>query len=90
MFATLMVSRFAKNLRLDQFNVVDQILGYSAGSLERGFIFGRELKFNLVEYSDFDLTGDYSDRKSISEFVFTFNWGYISYSTKKQAVIALL
>lgn len=49
-----MINCFAKNPELDHFSVIDQILRYLAGSLEKGIIFGRKSKLNLVGYSNSD------------------------------------
>ena len=88
-FATSMVSRFAKNLSSEHFNAIDQILRYLARSCERGIIFGGEKELKLVGYSDSDWAGDHADRKSTSGFVFMLNGGPISYASRKQAVVAL-
>ncbi len=59
-----------KNQGPDHFNAVDQISRYLA---EKNIIFEGESKYNFIRYSDFDLAGDYINKKSISGFVFTLN-----------------
>lgn len=54
MFIMSIVSRFEKNLELDHFSAIVQILRYLAGSLEKNITFKRESKFNLIRYLDFD------------------------------------
>lgn len=64
-----MVSRFAKNLSSEHFNVIYQILQYLAGSHERSITFNGEKELKLVGYPDSDWAGDYADQKSTFGFV---------------------
>ena len=89
-FATFMVSRFTKNPSSEHFNAIDQILRYLAVSPERGITFGREKELKLIGYSDSDWAGYHADRNPTSRFIFMLNGGPISYTSKKQTVIALL
>ena len=84
-----MISPFAKNPSLEHFNVIDLILRYLAGSLERGITFGGEKELKQIRYSDSEWAGDHADRKSTSEFIFILNGGPIIYASKKQVVFAL-
>ncbi len=67
----------------------DHIIIYLASSSEKIITFGKKSEYNFIRYSDSDWVGDYSNRKSTSRFVFTFNKRTISYNSKKQVVIAL-
>ena len=89
-FATFIVSRFTKYPSWEHFNAINQILWYLAVSLERGIIFGREKELKLIGYSDSDWAGDHADWKPTSRFIFILNGGSISYTSKKQTVVALL
>lgn len=73
MFAISVVNYFTKNLGSNHFSVLDQILRYLANCLDKSITFGRESKFDLIRYSDFDWIRDHSDKKSASGFVFTLN-----------------
>ena len=53
-FAILIIGRFAKNLRLDYFNAVDQILKYLASNENRNIMFRKKPKFCLFWYLDFN------------------------------------
>lgn len=53
-------------------------------------MFGGKLIVYLFKYSNSDQAEDHADIKLISRFVFTLNRKPISYSSKKQAVVALL
>lgn len=84
-----MISQFVKNLRLDYFNAIDQILKELTNSQNRAIIFEKELKFCLFKYFNFEWAKDHTDRKSISGFILTLNERLIYYNTKKKAVIVL-
>jgi hypothetical protein len=65
---------------------------YIRGTLDFGLHFpiGTSNKGSvLIGYSDSDWSGDITDRKSTSGYVFKFNNAAISWCTKKQAVTAL-
>lgn len=51
MFATSMVSHFAKNPGPDYFSAIDEILRYLANSQDKGITFGRKPELCLVGYS---------------------------------------
>lgn len=50
LFAMSIVCYFTKNLRLDHFIAIDQILRHLASSLKKDIIFGKEFKRNLIWY----------------------------------------
>lgn len=89
MFATSMISWFAKNLRPNHFSAINQILTYLVDSQNRDITFGKKLELCLIRYFDSDWARDHTDKKLILWFVFTLNKGSIYYNSKKQAVIAL-
>lgn len=51
-FAISIVSHFAKNLGLDYFNVIVQILRSLTDSSKKSIIFGKKSKLKLVRYLD--------------------------------------
>jgi hypothetical protein len=68
---------------------LENIFIYLKKSSNKGIIFRKD-NCKLVGYSDFDWVDDCSDRRSINEYIFLFNNGLISWSSKKQKYIALL
>jgi hypothetical protein len=68
---------------------LEDIFAYLKRLSNKGITFRRG-NCKLIEYSDSDWTGDCSDRKLISEYIFLFNNGLISWSLKKQKCGALL
>lgn len=89
LFAISMVSCFAKNRKRDYFSIINQILRYIASSPKKDITFKEESELNFIRYSDSNSTRDHFDKKFISRFVFTLNKRFISFSLKKQVVLAL-
>ncbi|KAK8954017.1 hypothetical protein KSP39_PZI002015 [Platanthera zijinensis] len=73
----------------DHFTAAKRILRYVNGTRDHGqkYSSGGELK--LVGYSDSDYGGDVNDRKSTSGYAFNMGTAAFSWSSKKQATIAL-
>jgi len=81
----------------------DRVLRYLAGSKDVGLIFGSRngdavgdtrghgsvIEVECCAYADADWAGDHRDRKSISGWVAKINGDPISWSSKKQRVVAL-
>ncbi|XP_072066584.1 secreted RxLR effector protein 161-like [Arachis hypogaea] len=66
-----------------------RILRYIKGTLNDGIYYENTNEVNLVGYTDSDWAGDIETRKSTSGFVFHLGSGAISWSSKKQPVVAL-
>jgi hypothetical protein len=87
-----LVSRFMSQPMKSHFLAAKRILGYINGTLQYGilFPFGNGCsKLELIGYSDADWCGDKIDRRSTTEFVFKLNGAPISWSSKKQSIVAL-
>jgi hypothetical protein len=63
-----------------------QILG---DNLQHGPILFYNFSYGLTSYADLDIAGDKSDSKSRSGFIFTYNKGCVSCTSKKQSTVAL-
>jgi hypothetical protein len=68
---------------------LEDIFAYLKELSNKGIIF-REGNCKLIEYFDSNWAGDCNNRRLISEYIFLFNNGPISWSSKKQKCIALL
>ena len=66
-----------------------RILRYIKCTLNDGIYYENTNEVNLVGYTDSDWVGDIETRKSTSGFVFHLGSGAISWSSKKQPVVAL-
>jgi len=87
------VSRFLSNPKQSYLVAAKRILRYLKGTLGYGLIFLHQSKegdhLQLLAYSDSDWSGDATDRKSTSGQVFLLSGSPISWSSKKQTVVAL-
>eukprot|EP00268_Persea_americana_P019377 TRINITY_DN19929_c0_g1_i4.p1 TRINITY_DN19929_c0_g1~~TRINITY_DN19929_c0_g1_i4.p1 ORF type:complete len:200 (+),score=44.70 TRINITY_DN19929_c0_g1_i4:123-722(+) len=66
-----------------------RILRYVAGTAELGIWYSKVSNFKLTGYTDSDHAGCMDDRRSTSGFLFNLGSGAISWSSKKQEVVAL-
>ena len=64
------------------------LLRYLKGTIDLGIEFSAELSSPLIAYSDASFDDDPDTSRSISGYVFMFNGGTISHSSKKQPVVA--
>jgi hypothetical protein len=87
-FAVSMVSRFASNPTPEHVTAAKRILRYLRGTLDYQLTYRGDLAA-LTGYSDADWAGDKETRRSTGGFVFNVGSGSISWSSKRQATVAL-
>ncbi|XP_048491380.1 secreted RxLR effector protein 161-like [Beta vulgaris subsp. vulgaris] len=83
------ISRFMHNPTQQHMGAAKRILRYVAGSVDFGIWYGKSSSFRLFGYSDSDWAGCSEERKSTSGYIFSLGPGAVSWSTKKQNVVAL-
>ena len=88
-FAVGLASRFMENPTEAHFQVVKRILRYVRSTVEFGVMYKRGGDNELEVYTDSDYAGDLDDRRSTSGFVFLIAGGAVSWSSKKQPIVAL-
>ncbi|KAL8160151.1 hypothetical protein V2J09_001688, partial [Rumex salicifolius] len=90
MFVVGLLSRYmARPTRL-HLQAAKRVLRYLKGTMEFGIWYRKGLKNGrLIGYTDSDHAGDKDDRKSTSGYVFFLAGGAVSWSSKKQPVVAL-
>ncbi|KAK2370871.1 putative mitochondrial protein [Trifolium repens] len=91
-YAVGSVSRFMSNPKASHMVAAKRILRYLKGTHDYGLAFPRskmESKFELEGFSDSDWCGDKDDRRSTSGMWFRFRNSPISWSSKKQSIVAL-
>ena len=88
-YAVGVVSRHMQNPTKHHFGTAKRILNYIAGTADYGVWYGSSKNFNLIGYSDSDWAGCTEDRKSTSGHLFTLGTSAVSWSSKKQATVAL-
>ena len=59
------------------------------GTWNHGILYSPTKKYDLIGYTDSDWAGDVETRKSTSGYVFYFRNKIISWSSKKQLIVAL-
>lgn len=91
-FATLVVSRFAKNPSRQHTEAVKTVKRYLKATKTVGITYGGDEGGDLIikGYFDSDWAGDHATRKSTSGFIFMLNGGPVSgWGSKRQATVAL-
>ena len=83
------LSQFMKNPSNEHWAGVKRVLRYVKGTLDYGLRFVNSDTFELSGYSDSDWAGCVESRKSTSGFVFQVGKCCVSWSSKKQPVVAL-
>ncbi|KAD6455043.1 hypothetical protein E3N88_09749 [Mikania micrantha] len=83
------VSLFLQQPSIYHLGAAKRILRYIAGTIEYGIWYGNKQQIILTGYSDNDWAGSSSDMKSISAHVFSIGSGSVSWSSRKQGVVAL-
>ncbi|XP_031332907.1 secreted RxLR effector protein 161-like [Photinus pyralis] len=81
-------SRFQNHATEEQWNGLKKILRYIQQTKDIGLFFPKQQSEALVGYADSDWGGN-TDRKSISGYMFQVLGSTVSWTTKKQATVAL-
>ena len=88
-FAISVVSRYSANPTDAHVSTIKRIFRYLKGILNYELIF-RGSTSPLVGYTNIDWAGDKGTRRSTSGYTFNIGSGAISWSSKRQATVALL
>jgi len=88
-YAVNYASRYVENPMEENINDVKHILKYLKGNNNVGIEYKKKGNIKILEaYSDADFAGDPETRKSTSGYIIFFGGGPISWSSRKQTVIA--
>ncbi|XP_019100962.1 PREDICTED: uncharacterized protein LOC109132942 [Camelina sativa] len=68
--------------------MVERILRYLRGSLDRGVWMGKNASIEIVGYCDADWAGDRVDRRSTTNYCTFIGGNMVNWKTKKQKVVA--
>ncbi|XP_059068180.1 secreted RxLR effector protein 161-like [Cryptomeria japonica] len=88
-YVVSLISRFMRDLHESHWRAVKRILRYVSGTHNFGIHYSPTDKFELVGYTNFDWAGLVDDKKSTFGWVFSLGSGAVSWSSKKQATMAL-
>ena len=83
------ISRFMEKPYQSHLQAAKRILRYVSGTRDHGILYSYTDNFDLLGYTDSDWAGDTETRKSTSGYAFFLGSGVISWSSKKQQVVAL-
>ena len=87
-FAVSVVSRFSSNPTEAHYASVKRIFRYLRSTVTWHLTYRGSLQ-DLIGYTDSDWAGDHATRKSTSGYVYNLGSGAISWSSKRQATVAL-
>ena len=88
-FGVGLLSRFMEEPHACPLQGAKRILRYIKGTLTEGIFYANTKVVKLVGHTDSDWAGDVETRKSTSGYTFHLGTGAISWSSKKQPVVAL-
>ncbi|GKA26081.1 retrovirus-related pol polyprotein from transposon TNT 1-94 [Tanacetum coccineum] len=88
-FSVGLLSRFMHKPSKHHLRAAKRVLRYLAGTKDFGIWFQRTKDFKLKGYTDSDWAGSVEDRKSTSGSCFILGEAVVSWSSKKQATVAL-
>ena len=89
-FAVQNLSQFTSNPGPEHWQAVKRVFRYLSGTRGHQLTYGaHESSTEVIGYSDADWASNPNDRKSISGYVFMLGGGAITWSSKKQNVVAL-
>ncbi|CAM8956645.1 unnamed protein product [Rhodiola kirilowii] len=84
-----LISRFMEKPQQSHLLAAKRILRYISGTSDYGIMYSHTEEFCLTGYTDSDWAGDVETRKSTSGYAFYLGDGVVSWSSKKQQVVAL-
>lgn len=88
-FTVGVLSRFMHNPSKHHYGTAKRVLRYLAGTKDLRMWYRKTKDFNLIGFTDSDWAGSVADRKSTSGSCFILGTAAVSWSSKKQATVAL-
>nr|GEV17079.1 putative RNA-directed DNA polymerase [Tanacetum cinerariifolium] len=88
-FVVSFISRFMAKPTETHLAAAKRVMRYLQGTLDYGIWYRRGGKGKMEIYADSDFAGDLTDRKSTSGYVILWDGAAVSWSSKKQSIVAL-
>ena len=88
-FAVSLLSRFQADPGIEHWKALLHVIGYVRNTMNYGLTYSRDMDLTPIAYVDADYGGCHDTRRSTSGFVFTMAGGAVTWSSKRQATVAL-
>lgn len=88
-FAVSLLSRFQSNPGIEHWKALLHVIGYVKNTIDYGLTYSRDADLTPSAYVDADYGGCRDTRRSTSGFVFLMAGGVVTWSSKRQATVAL-
>jgi hypothetical protein len=88
-FSVSLLARFQANPGINHWSALMHVIGYIKNTLDYGLTYSREYDISPTAFVDADYGGCKDTRRSTSGYVFTMAGGAVSWSSKRQATVAL-
>ncbi len=88
-YAIGVVSQFMQTPPKPHLDAMRRILRYIKHTLKCGIFYETKSQLQVHGYTDVNWAGNVSNRRSTSGFMFSFGSGAVSWSNKKQPIVAL-
>ena len=88
-FAVSLLARFQTNPGLDHWNTLMHVIGYIKNTIDYGITYSRDMDLSPIAYVDADYGGCKDTWRSTSGYIFTMAGGLVTWSSKRQATVAL-
>jgi hypothetical protein len=88
-FSVSLLSRFQANPGIEHWNALMHVIGYIKNTIDYGLTYSREGDITPGAFADADYGGCRDTRRSTSGYVFSMAGGPVTWSSKRQATVAL-
>ena len=88
-FAVSLLSRFQADPGIEHWKNLLHVIGYIKNTIDYGLTYSRNADLTPLAYVDADYGGCRDTRRSTSGYVFTMAGGAVTWSSKRQATVAL-
>ena len=88
-FAVSLLSRFQADPGIEHWKGLMHVIGYIKNTMDYGLTYSRDADLTPLAYVDADYGGCRDTRRSTSGYVFTMAGGAVTWSSKRQATVAL-
>jgi len=88
-FSISLLARFQANPGIEHWKALIHVVGYIKNTLDYGLTYSRDSDISPTAFVDADYGGCKDTRRSTSGYVFTMAGGAVTWSSKRQATVAL-